>query len=45
MGSIDFLLDTDVLIRAWRGDALLTSKLNAHNAGIDTVARLEFLRK
>ncbi len=44
MGSIDFLLDTDVLIRAWRGDSKLKAKLDTYNAGVDTVARLEFLQ-
>ncbi len=44
MGSIDFLLDTDVLIRAWRGDTNLRAMLDRNNAGIETVARLEFLQ-
>lgn len=44
MGSIELLLDTDVLIRAWRGDAQLKARLDTCNAGTDTVARLEFLQ-
>lgn len=44
MGSIDFLLDTDVLIRAWRGDSILRTKLGAQTVAIDTVARIEFLQ-
>ena len=44
MARIDLLLDTDVLIRAWRGDAQLVEWLDEQHAGIDTIARLEFLQ-
>ena len=44
MARIELLLDTDLLIRSWRGDAQLTDWLNQQKAGVDTVARLEFLQ-
>lgn len=44
MARVDLLLDTNVLIRAWRGDKTLTSEILKFNAGIDTVVKLEFLQ-
>lgn len=44
MAEIDFLVDTDVLIGAWRGDQDIRNELNEFAVGIDTVAKLEFLQ-
>ena len=44
MAGIDFIVDTDVLIGAWRGDQDIRSELNKFEVGIDTVAKLEFLQ-
>ena len=44
MAEIDFIVDTDVLIGAWRGDQDIRSELNKFAVGIDTVAKLEFLQ-
>ena len=44
MASIDCSLDTNVLIKLWRGDALLREATANRACGIETVACLEFLQ-
>lgn len=44
MAGVDFIVDTDVLIGAWRGDHDIWNELNKFTIGIDTVAKLEFIQ-
>lgn len=44
MESIDVLLDTNVLIKIWRGDELLEKEVDRLNCAIDTTVYLEFLQ-
>lgn len=44
MESIDVLLDTNVLIKIWRGDELLEKEVDHLNCAIDTTVYLEFLQ-
>ena len=44
MGSIDCLLDTNILIKIWRGDKAVEAALERYNCGIETIACLEFLQ-
>ncbi|MGH9945730.1 MAG: PIN domain-containing protein [Pyrinomonadaceae bacterium] len=44
MAKIDLLLDTNILIKIWRGDAELEQEINKFGCAIDTVVCLEFLQ-
>jgi predicted nucleic acid-binding protein len=44
MEQIDVLLDTNILIKIWRGDEILDREVSALSCGIDTVVCLEFLQ-
>lgn len=44
MEPIDVLLDTNVLIKIWRGDEQLEKEIDYLNCAIDTTVYLEFLQ-
>lgn len=44
MGSLDVLLDTNVLIEIWRGDTHLIREVSLLNCAVDTTVYLEFLQ-
>lgn len=44
MGSVELLLDTNVLIEIWRGKVEPKKAIEDYTCGIETVAMCEFLQ-
>lgn len=44
MGSVDLLLDTNVLVEIWRGRMAPAKAISKYSCGLETVASLEFLQ-
>lgn len=44
MGSIDCLLDTNILIQIWRGDRRVEAAIARYKCGLETIPCLEFLQ-
>jgi predicted nucleic acid-binding protein len=44
MGSVDLLLDTNVLIKVWRGSTDFDSIIERFSCGVETVVCVEFLQ-
>lgn len=44
MGSVDLLLDTNVLIKIWRGSSDFDSIVDRFTCGLETVVCVEFLQ-